>query len=177
MPQSAVDGVTFGTWTCGLGPADCDLARRPAHGREPRLPARATPAEAIAGVAQKASESVARDWMGLPGPAQHRTMGGDWVSLNPPAAACNPADLPGRAHVDTSPGAVRAVMRWPGPGGGRGQSPRERKCGIYTGWSWPAPHSRTPKAQVAAEVTCEPRTLLKTIRPFTRPINLTCDGL
>ena len=26
-------------------------------------------------------------------------------------------------------------MRWPGPRGGHGQSPREGRCGIYTGWS------------------------------------------
>jgi hypothetical protein len=32
------------------------------------------------------------------------------------------------------------------------------------------------KAQVAAEVTCEPRALLKPIKPFTQPIDLTCDG-
>jgi hypothetical protein len=45
--------------------------------RGPRLPARATPAEAITGAAHEASES--RDWgcMGHPGPARHRAMGGD----------------------------------------------------------------------------------------------------
>jgi len=77
MTQSAVSGVTFGTWrTCGLGPADCDLARRPARGRGPRFPACATPAEAIGISAQEASESADWDWMDHPGPAHHRTMGG-----------------------------------------------------------------------------------------------------
>src|SRR5690348_18104778 len=107
MTQSTVDGVTFGTWrTCGLGRAECDLARCPARGRirrllpaapwesrycpflaqvrlgrshrvyQPhrgrRLPARATPAEAITGAAHEASESG--DWgcIDHPGPARHR---------------------------------------------------------------------------------------------------------
>jgi hypothetical protein len=38
---------------------------------------RATPAEAIAGAVQEASESADWDWMGHPVPARHRTMGGD----------------------------------------------------------------------------------------------------
>jgi hypothetical protein len=43
----------------------------------PRLPARATPAEAIAEVAQEVSESVVWDWIDHRGPAHHRTMGGN----------------------------------------------------------------------------------------------------
>jgi hypothetical protein len=34
-----------------------------------------------------------------------------------------------------------------------------------------------PKAQVGAAANGESRILLKTIRPFTRPIDLTCDGM
>jgi hypothetical protein len=41
-------------------------------------------------------------------------MGGDKVSLNPPAAASGTtAALPDRRHLDTHAEAVRAVMRWP----------------------------------------------------------------
>jgi hypothetical protein len=70
--------------------------------------------------------------MDHPGPAHHRTMGGE-VSLKPPAAAWCTADLPGRAHMGTPQGAVPAVMRWPGPRGGQRGNPSVDRSGDRAG--------------------------------------------
>jgi hypothetical protein len=97
-----------------------------------------------------------------------------------PAAACETAaELPDRGHLDRHAGAVRAVMKWPGQALGDGPrpvSPRREVRDIH-GMVLAGGSFRDAKAQVTAEVTYEPRMLLKTIRPFTRPIDLTCDGL
>src|SRR6266516_5021001 len=43
--------------------------------------------------------------------------------------------------------AQRLPKRSPEP-----QSPREERCGIYTGWSWLASHSRTPTSRLRGDI-------------------------
>jgi hypothetical protein len=55
--------------------------------------------------------------------------------------------------MGTPPGAMPVVMRWPGPRGVTASLPGKGGGGIYTGWSWLARHSRTPKALPTLSLT------------------------